>query len=99
MELPIACSLSAAEMRERHTTIDGITRSALVSREPIEGGARLTFASSAETERALHDLIAAEAECCPFLHFDLRRGGDDKLRLDVTGPVDAQPIVAELFAS
>jgi hypothetical protein len=97
MEQPIACSLSAAEMRERRTTIDAIAREALRTREPMDGGVRLTFTDGADTERALRDLIAAEAECCPFLRFDLDRDGDS-MTLEVTAPEDAQPMLAELFA-
>jgi hypothetical protein len=97
MNTPIACSLSAGEYAARRDEIARITHSALRSRDPISGGARLTFAASDDTERDLRTVIAAEAECCSFLHFELDRDAD-KLRLDVTGPDDAQPIIAELFA-
>jgi hypothetical protein len=43
-------------------------------------------------------LIAAESQCCPFLRFDLARD-DATLHLDITGPDEAQPIIAELFAA
>jgi MerR family copper efflux transcriptional regulator len=95
MDTPIACSLPPAEFASRRASIDQIARSALMSRERIEDGARLAFA--AEAEDALRELIAAEAQCCPFLQMDLRRSGD-ALTLDVTGPEDAQPLIAELFA-
>jgi hypothetical protein len=54
------------------------------------------FDGGEETERELRDMIAAEASCCPFLRFELHHDAD-ALRLDVTGPADAQPIIAELF--
>ena len=92
-----ACSLPPAGLRERRAVIDEIARAALRSRERIPGGARLTFTGTADAERALRDLVAAEAECCPFLRLDLERAGDE-LRLDVTGPEEAQPMLAELFA-
>jgi hypothetical protein len=41
--------------------------------------------------------IACSLSSCSFLHFDLDRDGDT-LRLEVTGPDQAQPIIAELFA-
>jgi hypothetical protein len=77
---------------------EGIARRALRSREAIDGGARLRFAAAGETESDLRAVIAAEAECCAFLSFDLRDDGGDGLLLDVTGPADAQPIIGELFA-
>ena len=55
------------------------------------------FADSAETERELRAAIAAEASCCAFLRMDLART-DDGLVLDIAGPQDARPIIAELFA-
>ena len=97
MHQPIACSLSPANYATRKDDIARIARGALRSRQPLPGGARLTFAARGETERDLRAVIAAEAECCSFLHFELDRDGDN-LRLDVTGPDDALPIIAELFA-
>jgi hypothetical protein len=97
MEKPIACTLPPADLRARGDHIAQIAQRALRSREPLERGARLTFAGDAVTERDLRDLIAAESQCCAFLTFDLERE-DDALRLDVTGPEDAQPIIAQLFA-
>jgi alkanesulfonate monooxygenase SsuD/methylene tetrahydromethanopterin reductase-like flavin-dependent oxidoreductase (luciferase family) len=97
MDRSFACSLPPAGLRERRAVIDEIARAALRSRDPITGGARLTFTGGDDTERALRDLIAAESECCPFLRFDLERG-DDEVRLDVTGPAEAQPMLAEMFA-
>jgi hypothetical protein len=97
MDQPIACSLSSSDYAARKGDTAQIARRALRSREPVPAGARLTFAAEAQTERDLRAVIAAEAECCSFLHFDLDRDGDT-LRLEVTGPDQAQPIIAELFA-
>jgi hypothetical protein len=41
--------------------------------------------------------VAAEAACCAFLTMTLTRAGD-QLVLDVAGPPEARPIIAELFA-
>ena len=97
MNKPIACTLTADDYASRRDDITRITRDALRSREPIDGGARLTFAASDQTETDLRAVIAAEGDCCSFLRFELDRVAD-VLRLDVTGPADAQPIIAELFA-
>ncbi len=42
-------------------------------------------------------MIAAEASCCAFLRMDLTRTADG-LVLDIAGPQDARPMIAELFA-
>ena len=97
MDRPIACSLPPADLAERRALIDRIARDTLLAREAIEGGARLRFAAGPGTELSLRNLIAAEAECCSFLRMELSHDGDE-LKLDVTGPEEAQPIIAEMFA-
>lgn len=94
---PISCSLTGAEYRERLADLGELARDALRERRPIDGGARLTFDDSAEVRERLEALVAAEAECCPFLAMRLH-AADGRLVLDVTGPDAAAPILAELLA-
>ena len=47
--IPIACSLTAAQYRQRIDDTGAITRRALRAREAIAGGLRLSFADSAGT--------------------------------------------------
>jgi hypothetical protein len=89
--MTLACSLPSAELRARRAEVSAIARTWLRSRD----GGRLSFAPAAEP--ALRELVALEAECCPFLTLDLRRAGD-AVQLTVTGPAGAAPIIAELFA-
>jgi hypothetical protein len=96
MDVPIACTLAPAELAGRTAELRDLASRALRTREPLADGERLTFAPGAETERRLRDAVAAEASCCPFLRMELR-SRDDALVLDITGPAEARPIVAELF--
>ncbi len=98
MNQPISCGLSAQEYAARTGRTAELVRTSLRSREPVGRGQRMTFAGGDETERELRALVAAEALCCPFLRFDLARDGDE-LRIVVTGPDEAQPVIAQLFAS
>ena len=97
MEQPIACTLSADQYRRRTGDLAALAARSLRSREETAGGERLLFADTADTERELRDAIAAEATCCAFLRMDLRRTTDG-LVLDIAGPQNARPIIAELFA-
>ena len=97
MDQPIACTLTAERYRGRTQDVNALACRALRSREPLAGGVRLEFDAGAETERELRALVAAEAERCAFLRMEIR-DGNDALILEVTGPADAQPIIAELFA-
>ena len=77
--------------------IGRVAREALRDREPIDGGARLSFDATADIRERLEALVAAETECCPFLAFNLY-AADRRLVLEVTGAEEAAPIIAELFA-
>jgi hypothetical protein len=95
--IPIACSLPAADYRQRMAETGQVARDALVDRRPIPGGARLTFEEIARVRRQLEAFIVAESSCCPFLIINLQSDGTH-LVLDVTGPEMAAPIIEELFA-
>ena len=97
MDQPVACSLTAAAYAERLCELRALGRSALLARDRIAGGERLVFRDAPDVERALRAAIEAEAECCPFLTMTLeRRGG--RLVLEVSGPEEAQPVIAALWA-
>jgi hypothetical protein len=85
-ELPaIACSLSPAERVERGHELRELARRALVGRDREQDAVVLTYRSAPGVEEVLRDLINREAECCPFLDFEL--GPDDrKLSLRVSAP-------------
>jgi hypothetical protein len=97
MDPPIACTLTPGERRDRTGELAALAARALRSRERTPEGERLVFADSPATERALRAAIAAEASCCSFLRMALTRAGDG-LVLDIAGPEDARPVIAELFA-
>jgi hypothetical protein len=106
MDDPIACSLTVAERSERSERSERAERERWIAelgarwlrfREPLPDGVRLVFALDPVPEREVRALVAAEAQCCPFLGFRLGQAGD-ALVLEVTGPKEAQPIIDELFA-
>jgi hypothetical protein len=97
MDVPIACTLSPDQYRRRTDDLAALAARALRTREQTADGERLTFDDGEDTERELRAVIAAEASCCAFLRIDLQRGADG-LVLDIAGPQDARPIIAELFA-
>jgi hypothetical protein len=97
MDLPIACTLPPDQSADRTAQLAALAARALRSRAPTPAGERLVFADTPEVEAELRAAIAAEARCCPFLAMELRRTRDG-LVLEVSGPQDARPIVAMLFA-
>ena len=97
--LPIACSLSAADLREqRDTLLLGLADHA-VQRTPLPSGMRLRFAPTAERMRQIDAVVRREHECCPFLEFRVGLAlGDRSLTLDVTGPTGTATLLADLLA-
>jgi hypothetical protein len=95
--LPIACTLTHGERAARTDDLAALAARALRARRPTAGGEQLVFADNEETERELRAAIALEARCCAFLDMDLRRT-DDGLVLDIRGPDEARPVIAEMFA-
>jgi len=94
--LPIACSLSAADLREqRDTLLLGLADHA-VQRTPLPSGVRLRFAPTAERMRQIDAVVRRERECCPFLEFRVGLAlGDRSLTLDVTGPAGTATLLSE----
>lgn len=97
MSEPIACTLTATQYEDRAEAIAELTRASLISRDPLPGGIRLRFAASPGADQRLRAIILAESECCAFLQMNLREV-PPYLELDVTGPTEAAPIIAQLFA-
>ena len=96
-DTPIACTLTPGAYQGRTAELSGLAGRAWRSREQTAEGERLVFADSPDVERELRAVIAAESSCCAFLRMELQRG-DDGLVLDIAGPQDARPVIAELFA-
>jgi hypothetical protein len=94
---PIACTHTFDQYQDRTVELSDLAARALTARTSIDGGQRLRFIDVPAVERELRSVVAAESSCCSFLSMDLGRE-DDALVLDITGPADAQPIIAELFA-
>jgi hypothetical protein len=94
-ELPLACSLDAKSLEARVAEIEALGRASLLATEP---DGTLRFRAAPETRSELERIVAAEAECCAFLSFDLSEQ-DGELRLRIHAPEGAETIAAELTAA
>ena len=93
---PIACTLSPDGMTARVALIEALSADGLLERTATDAGLRVRLRDTPDIERRTRELIAAEASCCAFLTFDLERE-EDALRLDITGPPDARPVIDLFF--
>ena len=100
MELPIACTLTEAELREqRQTTLDFVRGAALnVTSLPL--GYAYRFEPTSDVLTHLSRLVDLERQCCQFLTFRIVvEAGNQTICLEVTGPPEAKATIAEFFGS
>lgn len=89
---PIACSLGGHEMQARQTRWQAPADTRLIAHSRVKNGAGQIYQRDSESERQPTELVALEAECCPFLSFDLSRG-EEELVLEVHGREETAGII------
>jgi hypothetical protein len=98
--IPIGCTLSPDELRDRRgELLPGLAERA-VDRQLVDDGIRLRFAPSPDLVSAIARVVDSERQCCAFLRFDISvepAGGP--VTLTVSGPPEAQPLLAELIVT
>jgi hypothetical protein len=99
MNIPIACSLTEAELRERRQAIVDTFRNMQVTARELPDGYAFTFLASSEALQRIAQLVDMERQCCAFLTFDIVvEAGQAATRLEVTGPREAKQLIAEYFS-
>lgn len=97
-DLPIACSLSAPDLRDRLAEMAELGRDALTDRRLDGTRAQLRFAGGAGVRAHVEAVVAAESSCCAFLTFFVT-DEPDVVVLDVDAPEGAEPALAEWVAA
>jgi hypothetical protein len=90
---PIACTLSAADLKDRESAWRKLMASGLVKRDRVRGGIRLRAEPGAAV--ALIQLIDLERECCAWINFDVSEGSVATLTAEGAG----EAVLAGMFAS
>lgn len=98
--LPIACTLTPAELAAGwDELLPGLVARANAT-EPVPGGVRWRFEPEAGLVQDIAAVIEAEHRCCRFLRFQLiLEPGDGPVWLEVTGPEGTQDFLSMLSAS
>lgn len=98
MSLPIACTLTPAELAAmRNGLLPGLLARAS-AKEPIPGGFRWRFDPHDDLVKEVAAVIDAEHRCCRFLSFLLLvEPGDGPVRLEVTGPEGTEEFLSTLL--
>lgn len=97
-DVPIACTLTSAEIPERMAEIASLGAQALTSAQLTGTRAVLRFRPAAQTRERLAVIVEAESKCCASLTMDLR-SEDDALVLTIGGPESAEPVLRDLVGA
>jgi len=95
---PIACTLTAADLRDREGAWAKLLGSGLIDRDRVAGGIRLHAASGAAA--ALIELIDLERECCAWIQFAITRdpiAGEADVLLTAEG--EGEAVLAGMFVA
>jgi hypothetical protein len=100
-ELPIVCTLSTPELRERRAGLLRRVRERLEEARPLAGGDgyELRFPGDETTVGDVLELVRLESRCCAFLRFRVTlEPGGGAVTLEVSGPPGgAEVLAAELL--
>lgn len=88
---PIACTLSASDLKDREGAWKKVLGSGLVQRHPVPGGIRLHPAPGVAA--ALIELVDLERECCAWIHFEISDGSI----VTMTADGDGDAVLAGMF--
>jgi hypothetical protein len=100
LSIPIACTLSDPERREREATLIAQFRSGVISVEELADGYTFQVPGHKNWLALVSDLMIAERECCPFLTFQLTAEPNmGALTLRVTGPHGTKEFLKPLMVS
>jgi hypothetical protein len=88
----LSCSLPAKDMLDRLAKWKALAEQSL-SRSGEPGRVVSTYPRSSAISTLLRELIEAEADCCPFLSFDVREYGE-VIEAELRYPPEFEPIVA-----
>jgi hypothetical protein len=98
MDLPIACTLSEAELQQRRHEILDCVRAATLKTSELRNGYAYELPFGSDTLIMLARLVALEHGCCPFLTFRIAlEAGAETVTLEVTASFKAKPVIANFF--
>jgi hypothetical protein len=99
MDLPIACTLTEAALRERRQATMNTFREMKVSVSELTDGYVYSFEATSEALLQIAHLVDMERQCCPFLTFKIvveNAGGP--IRLEIRAPEKkAKSVIAQYF--
>jgi len=98
VSLPIACTLTPAELEARREMLLPGLLARAGAREAVAGGFRWRFPPDGDLLQDAAAVIDVERRCCPFLRFHLVvEPGGGPVWLEVTGPEGTRDFLSTLL--
>jgi hypothetical protein len=98
-DLPVACTLSAAELRARGEDVVAPLFTRVQHMYELPDGYRFAFPADAASVHDLLEFIVSERECCPFFTFELAfPSPHQSVWLSLRGGAGVKEFVAGSFA-
>jgi hypothetical protein len=98
-DLPLACSLSADELRARGETLAAPLFARVQRVDELPDGYCFAFAPEEDGVRDVFDFVLSERACCPFFTFELAFPSPHQVVwLTIRGREGVKEIVANSFA-
>lgn len=95
-DVPVACTLTAEELRERRTGLLQKAGQAIEETLDREGGYAYRF--PAEMFEELAQIVTLERRCCAFIRFTLTvEPGGGPVWLEMSGPPESQGFLASFW--
>jgi hypothetical protein len=97
-DMPIACSLTSAELRQRGRTLLAQFRSAVIETEELPDGYAFRVPGDRKWVAIAAEMIVAERECCPFLTFEfVAQPSMGPVIVRVTGPAGTKDFLKTVW--
>ena len=99
-DMPVACCLTSAELREREATLLAQFRSAVIGIEELRDGYAFRVPGDGKCIAMIAKMIVAERECCPFLTFEfVAQPSMGPVIVRVTGPAGTKDFLKTVLLS
>ena len=96
-EIPIACTLTSAEERERKKGAEAQLFSELARVTELEDGYTLWFPRSEGQLARIARFVELESQCCAFVDFEIRiDAGGEEIAVDLKGPEGTKEVLRPL---
>jgi hypothetical protein len=97
-DIPVACCLTSAELREREAALLAQFRSAVIGTEELRDGYAFHVPGDRKWIATIAEMIVAERECCPFLTFEfVAQPNMGPVVVRVTGPSGTKDFLKTVF--